>query len=257
MKHGIHNRSKTYAPIRAVLALLLLPLGPAACTASPDYEAEREALVREIQQQVIETRFELGTDRLDPDVIAALGAVPRHELIPVARRAEAYANRPLPIGAGQTISQPYIVAIMSHLLRVGRGDRVYELGTGSGYQAAVLGEMGVEVYSVEIVPELAARAQESLRRLGYDNVHVRAGDGYLGWPEVAPFDGIVVTAATDHVPQPLIDQLAPRGRLVMPFGAAGWVQQLVVMEKTEAGTLERTDVLPVRFVPVVGPSVRD
>jgi protein-L-isoaspartate(D-aspartate) O-methyltransferase len=176
--------------------------------------------------------------------------------VPALLRGEAYANHPLPIGAGQTISQPYIVAIMSHLLEVGPGDKVYELGTGSGYQAAVLGEMGVEVYSVEIVPELAKRAQETLERLGYGNVRVRAGDGYLGWPQAAPFDGIIVTAAADHVPQPLIDQLAPRGRLVMPVGEPGWGQQLVVMKKTQAGTLERTDVLPVRFVPVTGPNVR-
>lgn len=240
---------------RSILALLLLNSG--ACSGSPDYSAERASLVREIERQVVETRFELGTDRLDSNVIAAMRAVPRHEFVPVALRAEAYANHPLPIGAGQTISQPYIVAIMSHLLGVQRGDKVYELGTGSGYQAAILGEMGIEVYSVEIVPELAARAQETLRRLGYENVSVRAGDGYVGWPEAAPFDGILITAAIDHVPQPLVDQLTPNGRLVMPIGPTGWVQQLVVMKKTESGTLKRTDVLPVRFVPVTGPSVRD
>jgi len=240
----------------SILSLILLLLTPTACVGSSDYAAEREALVREIERQVIETRFELGTDRLDPNVIAAMRSVPRHEFVPFALRAEAYANRPLPIGAGQTISQPYIVAIMTHLLGVKRGDKVYELGTGSGYQAAVLAEMGVDVYSVEIVPELAARAQETLRRLGYENVSVRAGDGYLGWPEAAPFNGILVTAAAEHAPQPLIQQLAPKGRLVMPIGKGGWVQKLVVMEKTEAGTLNRRDVLPVRFVPVTGPSVR-
>jgi len=240
----------------SILSLILLLLTPTACVGSSDYAAEREALVREIERQVIETRFELGTDRLDPNVIAAMRSVPRHEFVPFALQAEAYANRPLPIGAGQTISQPYIVAIMTHLLGVKRGDKVYELGTGSGYQAAVLAEMGVDVYSVEIVPELAARAQETLRRLGYENVSVRAGDGYLGWPEAAPFNGILVTAAAEHAPQPLIQQLAPKGRLVMPIGKGGWVQKLVVMEKTEAGTLNRRDVLPVRFVPVTGPSVR-
>jgi protein-L-isoaspartate(D-aspartate) O-methyltransferase len=145
---------------------------------------------------------------------------------------------------------------MSHLLKVGPGAKVYELGTGSGYQAAVLGEMGVEVYSVEIVPELAERALETLERLGYKNVRVRAGDGYLGWPDAAPFDGIILTAAADHVPEPLIDQLAPQGRLIMPIGDPGWSQQLVVMEKTETGTLKRKDVLPVRFVPVTGPHMR-
>lgn len=225
--------------------------------APPDYAAEREALVREIEQQVVETRLELETDRLDPAVIRAIRAVPRHEFVPPALRAHAYGNHPLPIGGGQTISQPYIVAIMSHLLGVEAGDKVYELGTGSGYQAAVLAAMGVEVYSVEIVPELAQRAQAILGRLGYDKVRVRAGDGYLGWPEAAPFDGIIVTAAADQVPEPLIAQLAVGGRLVMPIGGAGWVQQLVVMEKAPDGTLERKDVLPVRFVPVTGPSVGD
>jgi len=257
MKSGKSSSFKTKPLGRAVASLGLLLLGTATCSASPEYASEREALVREIERQVVATRLELGTDRLDPKVITALGAVPRHEFVPPALRANAYANVPLPIGSGQTISQPYIVAIMSHLLGVQPGDRVYELGTGSGYQAAILAEMGVEVYSVEIVPELAERARETLRRLGYKNVKVRTGDGYLGWPEAAPFAGIVVTAAADHVPQPLIDQLAPEGRLVMPVGPAGWVQQLVVMEKTEDGTLERTEVLPVQFVPVTGPSVGD
>lgn len=248
------NKIARLRGIAPVLAAFLL--GPAACAGPPDYTAEREALVREIERQVEATGRELGTDRLAPGVVSALQSVPRHEFVPFALRGEAYANHPLPIGAGQTISQPYIVAIMSHLLNVGPGDKVYELGTGSGYQAAVLGAMGLEVYSVEIVPELADRAREILERLGYDKVRVRAGDGYLGWPEAAPFDGILVTAAADHVPQPLIDQLAPQGRLVMPVGESGWIQQLVVMEKTDAGTLKRTEVLPVRFVPVTGPSVR-
>jgi len=239
-----------------VIPVLLLLLVDSAAGPS-DYTAEREALVKAIERQVVETRLQLGTSRLAPGVLAAMRAVPRHEFVPVALRAEAYANHPLPIGAGQTISQPYIVAVMSHLLEVEPGEKVYELGTGSGYQAAVLGEMGIEVYSVEIVPRLARGAQETLRRLGYERVHVRAGDGYLGWPEAAPFDGIIVTAAVDHVLLPLVEQLAPHGRLVMPVGATGRVQQLVVMEKTHAGDLERTDVLPVRFVPVTGPSVRD
>lgn len=256
MKLSTPTRPRIPAALRLVSALVALLLGAAACAGPTDYASERESLVREIERQVDATRRELGTDRLDPAVIAALRSVPRHELVPPALRGEAYTNHPLPIGAGQTISQPYIVAIMSHLLEVGPGDKVYELGTGSGYQAAVLGEMGVEVYSVEIVPELAKRAQEALGRLGYRNVRVRAGDGYLGWPEAAPFDGIIVTAAADHVPQPLIEQLAPRGRLVMPVGEAGRIQQLVVLEKTEAGALKRDNVLPVRFVPVTGPSVR-
>jgi protein-L-isoaspartate(D-aspartate) O-methyltransferase len=245
-----------------ILALTLLLLGARTCSGaeapnSSQFRAERESLVREIERQVVATRFELGTDRLDPSVLAAMRAVPRHEFVPLPLRSEAYANHPLPIGADQTISQPYIVAIMSHLLGVGRGDKVYELGTGSGYQAAVLGEMGVDVYSMDIVPELAKRAQETLARLGYESVRVRVGDGYLGWPEAAPFDGILVTAAIDHVPPPLVEQLATNGRLVMPLGPPGWTQQLVVLEKTDSGALKRKSLLPVRFVPVTGPNVRD
>lgn len=238
------------------IAFVSLSLAQTACAGPPDYGAQREALVREIQAQVHQTRRELGTDRLDPAVIAALGKVPREEFVPTALRSEAYGNHPLPIGAGQTISQPYIVAVMSHLLKAKPGDRVYELGTGSGYQAAILAEMGAEVYSVEIVPGLAERARSLLEHLGYDKVHVRAGDGYLGWPEAAPFAGIIVTAAAEQVPQPLIDQLATGGRLVMPVGEHGWTQQLVVLEKTARGTLERREVLPVRFVPITGPNVR-
>ncbi|MEY6433165.1 protein-L-isoaspartate(D-aspartate) O-methyltransferase [Thioalkalicoccus limnaeus] len=222
----------------------------------PSDRGEREALVHAIELQVQETRHALGTDRLDPAVIAALRAVPRHAFVPPSLRHQAYQDRPLPIGGGQTISQPYIVAIMSHLLGVGPGDRVYELGTGSGYQAAVLAEMGAEVYSVEIVPELADRAAKTLAELGYQNVRVRAGDGYLGWPEAAPFAGIIVTAAAGHVPQPLLDQLAPGGRLVMPVGDPGRVQQLVVIEKDLDGAIVQRSILPVLFVPVTGDRVR-
>jgi len=254
MKQGSPRKPKVPFPYLTGLVMTLM-LGPASCSASPDFAAEREALVQEIQRQVLETRNELGTDQLAPGVTDAIRKVPRHLFVPDALRSEAYANHPLPIGAGQTISQPYIVAIMSHLLGVGPGDKVYELGTGSGYQAAILAEMGVDVYSVEIVSELAARAQATLKQLGYEKAHVRAGDGYLGWPEAAPFDGIIVTAAVDRVPQPLLDQLAPNGRVVIPLGMAGWIQQLVVIEKTRSGTLKRTEVLPVRFVPVTGPSI--
>lgn len=257
MKPSVIKRFVKNVLVRAVPAATFLGMVPAACGGSPDYAEQREALIRQIERQVVQTQDALGTDSLAPEVIAAVRAVPRHEFVPPALRAKAYANHPLPIGAGQTISQPYIVAIMSHLLEVGPGDKVYELGTGSGYQAAVLAEMGVEVYSVEIVPTLARRAQGILRRLGYENVHVRAGDGYQGWPEAAPFDGIIVTAAADHVPKPLVAQLAPDGRLVMPVGSGPWGQELAVMEKTSDGTLKRRDVLPVRFVPVTGPGVSE
>ena len=256
MNLGIPLRLQTSALLAMVSALPALLIGVTTCAGPSAYDAKREALVTEIERQVKATGYELGTDRLDPAVAAAMRTVPRHLFVPAHLRDEAYVNHPLPIGAGQTISQPYIVAIMSQLLEVSPGDKVYELGTGSGYQAAVLGEMGVQVYSVEIVPELAARARETLAGLGYKNVRIRTGDGYAGWPEAAPFDGIIVTAAADHVPQPLIDQLAPQGRLVMPIGETGRIQQLVVMEKTATGALKRKEVLPVRFVPVSGPNIR-
>jgi protein-L-isoaspartate(D-aspartate) O-methyltransferase len=240
-------------PAKRVIAAVILLAGCAPGAAKErDYAAERAALVAAIVSQVADLGPELGFDRLDRDVVEALGRTPRHELVPAEVRDEAYDNHPLPIGRGQTISQPLIVALMSHLLQVDAGDTVYELGTGSGYQAAVLAEMGVEVYSIEIVAELAERAERDLARLGYDRVHVRAGDGYRGWPEAAPFDGIVVTAAIDHVPAPLVEQLATGGRLVMPIGAIHGIQELAVFVKGADGTLERRDVLSVQFVPVTG-----
>jgi protein-L-isoaspartate(D-aspartate) O-methyltransferase len=225
----------------------------AAAQSEPNRVAEREALFDEVDRQVAELRAVLGTGRLAPAVREALRRTPRHAFVPEELGDLAYRNHPLPIGYEQTISQPLIVALMTHLLDVARGDRVYELGTGSGYQAAVLAEMGVEVYSVEIVAELAERAAEALRQQGYERAHVRAGDGYLGWPEAAPFDGVIVTAALDHVPQPLVDQLKPGGRLVMPIGAIHGAQRLAVFVKGEDGQLERRDVLSVQFVPVTGP----
>jgi protein-L-isoaspartate(D-aspartate) O-methyltransferase len=218
--------------------------------------ASRDALIDEIRAEVRATADALGFATLDPAVVAALRAVPRHAFVPPLARDLAYRNHPLPIGAGQTISQPYIVAIMSQLLGVGPGDRVFELGTGSGYQAAVLAAMGVEVYTVEIVPELAKRAAETLAAQGCQGVRVRAGDGWQGWPEAAPFDGILVTAAAPRIPEPLVEQLKVGGRLVIPVGEADEVQQLAVYEKTESGGLKGRHRLPVRFVPVTGPRGR-
>jgi protein-L-isoaspartate(D-aspartate) O-methyltransferase len=214
--------------------------------------SRREALIAEVEADVRLTASELGFSRLDPAVIEALRSVPRHAFVPEWQQDLAYGNHPLPIGAGQTISQPYIVAIMSQLLRVGPGDRVFELGTGSGYQAAILAAMGVEVYTVEIVPELADRAHKTLEELGYDRVQVRAGDGWLGWPEAAPFDGIIVTAAAPRIPEPLVKQLKTGGRLVIPVGQPDGLQQLVVYEKEPSGELVGRHHLPVRFVPVTG-----
>jgi protein-L-isoaspartate(D-aspartate) O-methyltransferase len=201
--------------------------------------AERDAMVRE----QIEAR---GVK--DPAVLAAMRAVPRHEFVPADLRRHAYRDSPLPIGHEQTISQPYIVAFMTEALRLRAGEKVLEIGTGSGYQAAVLQALGCKVFSIEIVAPLAERAAETLRATGYE-VRVRAGDGYQGWPEEAPFDAVIVTAAPDHVPQPLVDQLRVGGRMILPVGEAS--QDLVLLEKTATGTTERR-VLPVRFVPMTG-----
>ncbi len=185
----------------------------------------------------------------DPAVLRAMRVVPRHEFVPSRVRADAHDDRPLPIGHGQTISQPYIVALMTELAAVKPGDRVLEIGTGSGYQAAVLAELGAQLYSIEIVEPLARSATETLRRLGYGRVEVHHGDGYRGWPDAAPFDAIVVTAAPPEVPPALLAQLAPGGRLVIPVGTAE--QELRLLVRTPSGIETRRSV-PVRFVPMVG-----
>jgi len=185
----------------------------------------------------------------DTRVLEAMRTVPRHLFVPTEVRGQAYADHPLPIGEGQTISQPYIVGLMSELLAVGPGAKVLEIGTGSGYQAAVLAAMGCEVYTIEIRAALAQQAEERLRRLGITGVHVRVGDGYQGWPKAAPFSGIIVTAAPDRIPEPLLEQLAPGASLVIPVGS--FYQQLKVITRTEQGFTER-DVIPVRFVPMTG-----
>jgi protein-L-isoaspartate(D-aspartate) O-methyltransferase len=235
-----------------LLPALLLPLvhcsdwrGPAPApsfsAAADSFEAQREAMVRE----QIEAR---GVR--DKRVLAAMRAVPRHAFVPEAVRAQAYADQPLPIGEGQTISQPYIVAFMSELLNLEKGHRVLEIGTGSGYQAAVLAALGGEVYSIEIVAALAERARAALEGLGYQ-VNLRLGNGYAGWPEQAPFDRVVLTAAPDRIPQALLDQLRPGGRLVAPVGPSGGLQELVVADKRRNGEIREERVLAVRFVPMV------
>jgi len=187
-------------------------------------------------------------------VLTAMGKVPRHEFVPGRLRSEAYQDWPLPIGHGQTISQPYIVAFMTEQLEPRPNDRVLEIGTGSGYQAAVLAELVAQVYTIEIIDDLAKRAAADLKRLAYTNVQVRAGDGYKGWPEAAPFDAIIVTCAPERVPQPLIEQLKDGGRMIIPVGPA-WDQELVRLRK-RGGKLERQTVLPVRFVPMTGQARR-
>ena len=186
----------------------------------------------------------------DPRVLAAMREVPRHLFVDPPQRAEAYEDHPLPIAGKQTISQPYIVALMTELLELSPSAKVLEIGTGSGYQSAVLGRCAREVYSIEIVPELARGAAARLKELHYDNVTAREGDGYRGWPEHAPFDAIIVTAAPERIPQPLLDQLAPGGRMVIPVG--GFFQELKVFHKDAAGKLAEKDIIPVRFVPMTG-----
>lgn len=206
--------------------------------------AEREGLARALEREGID----------DPAVLEAIRVVPRHEFVPASQRELAYTDRPLPIGHGQTISQPHVVALMTELAQIEPGDRVLEVGTGSGYQAAVLAELGAEVWSVEIVEPLAREAAANLARLGYD-VRTRVGDGYRGWPEAAPFDAIVITAAPPEVPRPLLEQLAVGGRLVVPVGDAWGAQELVVITRTEDG-FARERSIPVRFVPMTGEAQR-
>lgn len=187
----------------------------------------------------------------DDQVLNALAQVPRHEFVPVEYQSQAYANHPLPIGFGQTISQPVIVGMMTHELGVEAGDKVLEVGTGSGYQAAVLAELGLEVYSIEIIEDLALRARQTLEETGYEQVEVKVGDGYFGWQEHAPYDGIMVTAAPDHVPQPLINQLKIGGRMLIPIGPPGGYQELWRITRTSEENTERVSLGGVRFVPLV------
>lgn len=206
---------------------------------------------RALRERMVERQL-AGRGIDDARVLAAMARVPRHRFVPEAAAAQAYLDQPLPIGHDQTISQPYIVALMTQLAGIGPGHRVLEVGTGSGYQAAVLGEIAGAVYSIEIVAPLAGQAVRVLDELGYAQVHVRTGDGYAGWPEHAPYDAILVTAAPERVPAPLLAQLRPGGRLVIPVGPAHAVQELRVIEKQGDGRLRERVVTPVRFVPLTG-----
>lgn len=226
-----------------------------------EMRAARQAMVREIAAEVRATRKHLGKDGLDPRVMAAMGKVARHAFVPEVNRPTAYENRPQPIGHGQTISQPYMVAIMTDLAAIEPTDRVLEIGTGCGYQTAVLAELAARVFTIEVVPELAKQAAERLGDLGYGNIEHRVGDGALGWPEQAPFDVIIVTAAAWHrVPPALIEQLAPGGRLVVPvdrskaaarYPFTAQQQDLLLVSKDAQGNVSERPVLPVAFVPLV------
>jgi protein-L-isoaspartate(D-aspartate) O-methyltransferase len=216
--------------------------GPRVTPLPTDGDSDRRA-------RMVETQIVARGVR-DPRVLAAMRKVPRHLFVDAAQRAEAYEDHPLPIPGNQTISQPYIVALMTELLELKPTSRVLEIGTGSGYQSAVLAELAKEVYTIEIVPELASLAAKRLTELAYDNVRTREGDGYRGWPEEAPFDAVIVTAAPERIPQPLLDQLAPGGVMVIPVG--GFFQELKVFRKSMDGRVTERDILPVRFVPMTG-----
>ena len=217
-----------------------------------DYSAERSQMVEEIERMAALSATETGRPAVDPSVLAAMKKVERHLFVPTGQQPHAYENRPLPIGHGQTISQPYIVALMTDLLQPRSDYAVLEIGTGSGYQAAVLAGLTRRVYTIEIIEPLGREAQERLARIGYRNAEVRIGDGYYGWPEHAPFDAIIVTAAATHVPPPLIKQLKPGGRMVIPVGTSFLTQDLLLVEKQRDGSVLSRQILPVRFVPLTG-----
>jgi protein-L-isoaspartate(D-aspartate) O-methyltransferase len=235
-------------PLTALMVVAITHAGP---PAEPDpYSAQRARMLADVATMAHESGGVTGRPVLSARVMAAMGRVPRHRFVPVSQRAFAYDNRPLPIGEGQTISQPFVVALMTDLLDPRAGDVVLEVGTGSGYQAAVLAALVRKVYTIEIVEPLARQAAQVLGQLGYDNVEVRAGDGYHGWPEAGPFDSIIVTAAPAEVPKPLLDQLKPGGRMVIPAGPAPDRQDLLLVEKRPDGTTITKRTLPVRFVPL-------
>lgn len=234
-------------PHRPIRLAALFSLTLAACAASaPPSQTDAEMTARRVR--MVDTQIRLrGVS--DERVLRAMLKVPRHLFMPPERQASAYDDRPVPIGLGQTISQPFIVAYMTEALRIAPADRVLEIGTGSGYQAAILGELAREVYTMEIIPELADRARTTLASQGYTNVRVRAGNGYLGWPEAAPFDKVIVTAAPDEVPQALVDQLGPNGIMIVPVGVMD--QVMTIIRRTPQGIVQR-ETIPVLFVPMTG-----
>jgi protein-L-isoaspartate(D-aspartate) O-methyltransferase len=231
-----------------IMGLIVVPaLGSSQGSNEEQCTAARHLMVEQIRSRGVS----------DPAVLAALEAVPRHRFVAADRQGEAYADHPLPIGDGQTISQPYMVALMTSLLELRPGARVLEIGTGSGYQAAVLSQVAEEVYTIEILTPLADRSRHLLADLGFRNVQVRTGDGFKGWPEAAPFDGILVTAAPPSIPEPLLRQLKVGSRLVIPVGVPGAIQNLLVLTKRPDGGFDRSNVMPVRFVPMTGEAQRE
>lgn len=234
-----------YLAVILVICLWAAPMAWAQDTEKASYLEDR--------MEMVETQIaERGVK--DPAVLSAMKTVPRHQFVPPAQVGSAYRDQPLPIGYGQTISQPYIVAYMTEILNLKGDERVLEIGTGSGYQAAVLAECTAGVYSVEIIPELHQSAGERLARLGYEGIDLKEGDGYFGWEEHAPYDAIIVTCAAGHIPPPLIQQLKPGGRMIIPVGSVWSVQSLVLAEKEASGRIKTRNLMAVRFVPLVRPS---
>lgn len=231
---------------------ILLAVGWPATAEESKYTSARARMIKIIEQDVRDTSSYINTTSLDQRVITAMDSVPRHEFVPDNKRPYAYENRPLAIGHGQTISQPYMVAVMTDLIKLQPGHKVLEIGTGSGYQAAILAQLTDAVFSIEIIEPLAKSASERFKRLGYTNITTRLGDGYYGWQEHAPFDAIVVTAAATQIPPPLIKQLKPGGRMVIPVGSRFLTQQLMMVTKDDAGKVTTEQVLPVAFVPLTG-----
>jgi protein-L-isoaspartate(D-aspartate) O-methyltransferase len=236
-----------------ILIFLMYLMSLAECTEGEKIpERNLKGDFKAMREKMVESQIKSRGVR-DPRVLSAMLKVERHLFVPKEFQNSAYSDQPLPIGEGQTISQPYIVALMTELLELKGGERVLEVGTGSGYQAAILAELAAEVYTIEIVEKLASSAQKVLLELGYQNIKVKAGDGYLGWPEAAPFDAILITCAPDHIPKPLLDQLKEGGRMVVPVGT--YSQELKKIVK-KSGKIETTDIIPVIFVPMTGEGIK-
>jgi len=243
-------RKKGFAILGSIIFFIVLTQ----CTdGKRGSESNPKGDLKAMREKMVETQIKARGVK-DPRVLSALLKVERHRFVPEEHLNSAYSDQPLPIGEGQTISQPYIVALMTELLELKGEEKVLEIGTGSGYQAAILGELAKEVYTIEIIESLASMAKKRLSEFGYQNIKVKAGDGYLGWPEAAPFDAIILTAAPDHIPRPLIEQLKEGGRMVVPVGT--YTQELKKIIK-RSGKIETTDIIPVVFVPMTGEGVKE